>query len=131
MAYHYLCPVSFVHTPETAEELAEQLQRAARHDRTITLNGAGSKCRMAGPILPSDETITTVRLSKLLKYEPNDLTVSVQAGMPWRDFCAILAENRQIVPLDPPFVRSATVGGVIACNQSGPRRLHYGSARDV
>jgi glycolate oxidase FAD binding subunit len=39
--------------------------------------------------------------------------------------------NRQMVPLDPPFIESATVGGVIASNGSGPRRRLYGTARDM
>jgi glycolate oxidase FAD binding subunit len=51
--------------------------------------------------------------------------------MRWRDFTARLAKNRQMVPLDPPFANSATVGGVVAANSSGPRRRLYGTARDL
>ena len=43
----------------------------------------------------------------------------------------MLAENRQMIPLDPPFADSATVGGVVAANSSGPRRRLYGTARDM
>ncbi len=86
---------------------------------------------MAGPIAPADATISTSALRRVLKYEPRDLTISVEAGMPWREFTALLAGNRQMVPLDPPFGGEATVGGVAAANTSGPRRRLYGSARDM
>jgi glycolate oxidase FAD binding subunit len=86
---------------------------------------------MAGPILESDVTIATTGLSRLLKYEPKDLTVSVEAGMPYAELSRILAENRQMAPLDPPFAQQATVGGVVATNSSGPRRRLYGTARDL
>ncbi len=55
----------------------------------------------------------------------------MEAGLRWSEITRILAENRQMIPLDPPFAASATVGGVIAANCSGPRRRLYGTARDL
>ena len=126
-------PVSsaMLHTPETHDDLAEALSRAARHLRTICLQGNGSKRLMAGPVSCADETIATTALGRVLEYEPRDLTISVEAGLPWRDFTALLRQNRQMVPLDPPFAGQATVGGVVASNSSGPRRRLYGTARDM
>lgn len=86
---------------------------------------------MAGPVEPADCAITTAGLRRVLEYEPHDLTISVEAGLPWRELVSTAAEHRQIVPLDPPFSRDATVGGVIASNSSGPRRRLYGTARDL
>jgi glycolate oxidase FAD binding subunit len=120
-----------VWTPETIEELAEALERAARHDRTVLLRGNGTKSRMAGPVKAADEEISTAALRRVLEYEPHDLTISVEAGLPWSEFTRLLGENRQMVPLDPPFAANATVGGVIAANCSGPRRRLYGTARDM
>jgi hypothetical protein len=126
-------PVSsrMLHTPETPDDLAEALNRAARHLRTICLEGNGSKRLMAGPVAGADETISTAALNRVLGYEPRDLTISVEAGLPWREFVALLRQNRQMVPLDPPFAEQATVGGVVAANSSGPRRRLYGTARDM
>ena len=118
-------------TPETHDDLAEALTRAARHLRTICLQGNGSKRLMAGPVVCTDETISTAALHRVLEYEPRDLTISVEAGLPWREFTAVLRRNRQMVPLDPPFAEQATVGGVVATNSSGPRRRLYGTARDM
>jgi glycolate oxidase FAD binding subunit len=86
---------------------------------------------MGGPRADADARISTRAMRRLLQYEPQDLTVSVEAGVPWRRLQELLAENRQMVPLDPPFHDTATVGGVVAANCSGPRRRQYGSARDV
>ena len=70
-------------------------------------------------------------MARVLQYEPADLTISVEAGMRWADLTQLLASNQQMIPLDPPFSDSATVGGVVAANTSGPRRRLYGTARDV
>jgi glycolate oxidase FAD binding subunit len=130
MVYHYLCPETHVLTPQTPSELAQALGDAAAHSRTIALAGNASKRLMAGPNEPADVAISTAALKRVLEYEPHDLTISVEAGLAWSEFTRVLAANRQMVPLDPPFAGSATVGGVVAANCSGPRRRFYGTARD-
>jgi glycolate oxidase FAD binding subunit len=117
--------------PHSPAELAEALHEAAANGRSIALAGHGSKHLMAGPIEPADVSITTSSLRRVLQYEPRDLTVSVEAGLPWSELTSLLAQHRQMVPLDPPFAESATVGGVVAANSSGPRRRLYGTARDL
>jgi glycolate oxidase FAD binding subunit len=120
-----------VNPPDTAEDLAEALRRQALHDRTILLEGNGTKRQMAGPVEDTDEYISTSGLNRVLDYEPQDLTIGVEAGVPWRNLTALLAGKRQMVPLDPPFSANATVGGVVAANCSGPRRRLHGTARDL
>ena len=117
--------------PRSPDELAAQLADAAGHKQAIHLCGNSTKDGMAGPIAGSDVTISTARLTRMLQYEPSDLTISVEAGMPWRELTRIAAQNRQMIPLDPPFSDGATVGGVVAANVSGPRRRLYGTARDM
>ena len=117
--------------PGSLEELSAALRDAATAGRTLELRGAGSKILMAGPVAQSDVVISTSRLRRVLQYEPDDLTISVEAGMPWRDLTALLASNRQMIPLDPPFFDTATVGGIVAANTSGPRRRQYGTPRDL
>ena len=118
-------------TPQTPAELAEALGTAGSRRQSITLEGRGSKRRMGGPIAPSDVLISTQGLGRVLLYEPRDLTISVEAGLPWCELSRMLAEHGQMIPLDPPFSDTATVGGVIASNSSGPRRRLYGTARDL
>jgi glycolate oxidase FAD binding subunit len=117
--------------PSTPLELAEALRDAADAGRTIALAGDSSKARMAGPLEPADTSISTICLRTVHQYEPRDLTISVGAGLSWRELTQLLAQNRQMIPLDPPLAETATVGGVIAANTSGPRRRLYGAARDL
>jgi len=117
--------------PTTGEELADTLRRLALHDCLIELRGGATKRRMGGALQRFDETVSLACLRRVIEYEPHDLTISVEAGLPWRELTAVLAQHRQMVPLDPPFGESATVGGVVAANCSGPRRRLYGTARDL
>ena len=86
---------------------------------------------MAGSVAPANVQITTAGMKRLLQYEPRDLTVSVESGMPFAELNALLARNGQMIPLDGPYCDSATVGGMVAANISGARRRLYGTARDL
>jgi glycolate oxidase FAD binding subunit len=117
--------------PETPEQLAEFLRKAASARRTIRLGGRFSKDRIGGAPQAADVVISTSRLSRLLQYDPRDLTISVQAGMRFAELEQTLAGHRQMLPLDPGWAADSTVGGVVAANLSGPRRRLYGTARDM
>lgn len=118
-------------TPTTPEELAEALADASTRNRRVSLTGAASKLRMGGPLREADVAIHTTALRRVLMYEPQDLTVSVEAGLPYVELKRLLEANRQMVPLDPPYSETATIGGILASNGSGPRRRLYGAARDL
>ncbi len=117
--------------PRNPQELADALAAAATRNRTIALAGASSKHLMAGPVEPADVSLSTAAMTRVLQYEPRDLTISVEAGMRYADLDRLVAQNRQMIPLDPPFSETATVGGILASNTSGPRRRLYGTARDL
>lgn len=117
--------------PKSAEELAAFIKEAGSDLRSLSIGGNNSKQLMAGPRVAADLSLSTARLDGVLQYEPHDLTVSVEAGMPWAALQAMLARNGQMIALDPPFAASATVGGVIASNASGAMRKHFGTARDL
>jgi glycolate oxidase FAD binding subunit len=125
--------------PETTAQLADVLREIAQAHRTIRLGGNFTKDRIGGPVCPAEVTVSASSLRRVLKYEPRDLTISVEAGLPWAELERTLAEQGQMLPLDPAFFRGtagsdhsgATVGGVIGANQSGPLRRQYGTARDM
>src|ERR1700722_3321446 len=117
--------------PGSPEELAHCLAEAGSRSQQITLLGHCTKGRMGGVIAPSDVTISTAGLNQILEYEPRDLTISVGAGISYCELSGILAEHRQMIPLDPPFSDRASMGGIVAANTSGPRRRLYGSSRDM
>jgi glycolate oxidase FAD binding subunit len=118
-------------TPSSVEELASILQEAAANRHAIETIGNHSKLSMGGPIFPADTTICTAGLKQVLQYEPNDLTVSVEAGLPFAELQTLLAKNRQMIALDPPFAAEATVGGIVSTNSSGPLRRAFGTVRDL
>jgi len=117
--------------PETAEQLAAQLAEANAKSQSVVLCGNSTKTSMGGPIAQADTTISLSKLNRVLQYEPRDLTISVESGITYRELSRVLAEHGQMIPLDPPFSDSATIGGIIATNCSGPRRRLYGTARDM
>jgi glycolate oxidase FAD binding subunit len=118
-------------TPSSAQDLACVLADSASAGRTIALLGRDSKHLMAGIVANADVRINTTGLSRVLQYEPNDLTISVEAGTPFSGLQALLAKRRQMLALDPPFWADSTIGGVIASNSSGPMRRGFGTARDL
>jgi glycolate oxidase FAD binding subunit len=75
--------------------------------------------------------LATTRLDQPLIYEPDDLTISVGAGITLQALNSALAANGQMLPLDGPWPARSTVGGVLATGVDGPRRLLYGTSRDL
>src|SRR3984885_4777733 len=117
--------------PKSPEDLAETMGWAGARNRTIQLGGHFSKRLMGGPVAAADMTISTAAMHGVRQYEPRDLTISVEAGISYCEVSRLLAEHHQMIPLDPPFSDTATIGGVLAANSSGPRRRLYGTARDL
>jgi glycolate oxidase FAD binding subunit len=117
--------------PNQAEEFAQALAEASGRKQTISITGAGTKRAYGGPPAQAEVQLSTGGLRRVLQYEPHDLTISVEAGLPWAELERTLAANQQSIPLDPPFAAEATVGGVVAAGLSGPRRLKTGSVRDL
>src|SRR5205807_6760287 len=89
--------------PSNPTELAQALGEAAGAGRTVALAGNSTKRLMAGPVKPARVEISTLGLRRVIEYEPRDLTISVEAGLPWRELSRLLADNKQMVPLDPPY----------------------------
>jgi glycolate oxidase FAD binding subunit len=86
---------------------------------------------MGHPSERLDLVLSLARLNRVLEHEPADLTATVQAGITLAALQVQLGSRRQWWPLDPPLPATATVGGVLATNSSGPKRLLYGTARDL
>ncbi len=70
-------------------------------------------------------------LNRVLTHAHGDLTATVEAGVRLSDLNATLAAHGQCLPLDPPFADQATIGGLLATNDSGPLRHRYGTPRDL
>src|SRR3954447_9872373 len=120
---------STVRRPTSVDEAAAVL-RDSRGG--VLFRGAGTKMSWAGRPHDPDLVLETAGLDQLLEHNPADMTASVQAGMPLRALQDRLAEAGQWLALDPPTgPDGATVGGLLATGESGPRRLRYGALRDL
>jgi glycolate oxidase FAD binding subunit len=116
--------------PETAEQVAAALAFANERGLKVLPCGGGSQQGMGAPPSAGDIVLSTRRMNRVIEHAPHDLTVSVEAGLRLTDLQATLAATSQWLALDPALAPEATVGGLIATNVSGPRRLRYGGVRD-
>jgi len=102
-------------------------------DTLAALAAKQNKIRLGdGPgVAPVDVCVHTRAMRKVLQYEPRDLTIRVEAGLRYSELTRILAAERQMVPLDPPWAEDVTVAGALAANLNGSRRRLYGTGRDL
>jgi len=117
-------------TPGTVEEVAQVVALANQHGLTVLARGGGSRMSVGGLPEQIDVLLETTRLTHLLEYEAPDLTCHAEAGLTLAALQSQLAKQGQRLALDPPDAMQATLGGILASNASGPKRLRYGSARD-
>ncbi len=117
--------------PATAEALAAALACCDRAGAAVIPWGGGTQQHLGLPPRRADVVLSTRALNRLVAYEPANLTATVEVGLRLADLQASLGEHGQWLPLDPPLPPEATVGGLLATNPSGPRRLKDGSLRDL
>ena len=104
------------------------LEWASREKLCVLVRGSGTKLGWGPAPRQVDVLISTARLNAVVAHRHGDLTATIQAGATLGDVNRALAQHRQWIPLDPPFADRATIGGLVATNDSGPRRHRYGVA---
>jgi glycolate oxidase FAD binding subunit len=116
--------------PGTNDEVVEIIKYAVAEKLSVIPCGSRTKIGMGLPPARYDLALDMARLDRVIAYDPGDLTLGVEAGVPLRKLAATLAEHRQFLPLSVPFFNHATVGGTIASGVDTPLRQFYGTARD-
>jgi glycolate oxidase FAD binding subunit len=125
------------HAPAEVEELAYLVAEAADTRTPIEVMGRGTKREIGRPTQPGT-VVSTENLAGVPIYEPSQLTLVARAGTPLAAIEQMLAENEQELPFEPvdlgPILGfapgQATIGGMVATNLSGSRRVRSGAARD-
>jgi glycolate oxidase FAD binding subunit len=123
--------------PRDGKEVEEAVAWALGNEMALELAGQGSK-RAIGRPSQTDITLDLSGLSGVTLYEPEELVLSARAGTPLAEIEALLDKNNQQLAFEPmdygPLLGGVagrgTIGGVIASNLSGPRRIKAGAARD-
>src|SRR3712207_70668 len=114
----------------TVAEVSEVLRAAAADGRTVVAVGGRSKLTLAAPPESCDLVLDLTGLDRVVEHVAGDLTVVAEAGVRLADLQARVGQAGQLLGLDPPE-DGATLGGVVSANASGPRRLRYGTTRDL
>lgn len=143
--------------PSNMEQMAGVVRFAKQENLAVLPWGSGSKIDMGHPPERLDLVVCTSRLDHLIDVDSENLTITVEAGVKYRDIQARLATEDDrcylplrdletkgdevicsershrgcFLPLDPPWCDRATIGGILAADSSGPRRLLYGLPRDI
>jgi glycolate oxidase FAD binding subunit len=117
--------------PASAAEVAAALRRASDARQSIVIRGADTKSGWGRPASRVETILDMRRMNRILAHEHGDMTATVEAGASLREVNNALALHGQTLPLDPPFADRATIGGLLATNDSGPLRHRHGTPRDL
>ncbi len=143
--------------PKDTQQISEVVTYADRKNLAIIPFGSGTKMGSGHPPKRLDMVVSTARLNRMVDVDTDNLTFTVEAGVKFRDIQARLATEEDrcylpigdleteaesficsdrshsgcFMPLDPPCSTRATIGGILASNSTGPRRLLYGLPRDI
>lgn len=117
--------------PNDAASLAAKLKWANAEGLAVAVRGAGTKQDWGAPASRADVVLSTLGLNTPVDHVAGDLVATVPAGATLDAVNDVLRREQQWLPLDPGVSPLATIGGVIATNDSGPRRHRYGTPRDL
>lgn len=123
--------------PRNAAEVLDAVREAAARESPLEIAGQGTK-HGYGHAVPARQRLDLSALSGLVLYEPDEIVLTVQAGTPLAEIDAALAAEHQELAFEPmdygPIYGlppgGGTIGGALAANLSGPRRIKSGAARD-
>lgn len=117
--------------PATVAEMGRFLaENFATQKRVIYPLGGRTALHYGGTTNDPGIGISTSKLTHVIDYPARDMTITVEAGIRIETLSEILRHEKQRLPVDVPIAHRATLGGIIACNVSGARRLGHGTLRD-
>jgi glycolate oxidase FAD binding subunit len=115
---------------KSPEEIAELLKFAVTEKLAVIPCGSRTKLGIGMPPSRYDIALDLSRMNRVLAYEPRDLTLGVEPGIKFSTLAMTLAGEKQLLPLNPPFMSHATIGGILAADSPSPLRHFYGGPRD-
>lgn len=123
--------------PETADQVIDAVKWAAAEEAPLMVRGEGSKAAF-GRAAETGHCLDLSGLAGIRRYEPNELFMTTGAATPLAEIEAALRQNNQRMAFEPADLgvllggeeEKGTIGGTIACNLAGPRRIMTGAARD-
>lgn len=123
-------PVRAEVTPQSVDELVQVVRSAYAQSEPVYPVGGGTSLGYGLPAVRPGTALHMSALNRVVDYPARDLTITVEAGITIARLRELLASEGQQLPIDVPHADRATLGGVLATNWNGPRRLGYGQLRD-
>ncbi|MCX5839257.1 MAG: FAD-binding oxidoreductase [Deltaproteobacteria bacterium] len=120
-------------SPGTIDETSQVVAYAYAEKLAVIPIGNGTKMGLGGIPKQADILLSTRRLNRYTDYDIANLTLGVECGVTLAEAQAKLAGEGKgyFLALDPPHTQNATLGGIVATNDSGPKRFLYGASRDI
>lgn len=123
--------------PTNASQLKDALAACVSNERKVDVRGLGTKSGLGRPAAES-LVLDTSALKGDIDYQPEELVLTCGAATPMRDILLLLEQRAQMLAFEPPDLAplyggeagGGTIGGALAANLGGPRRVKIGSARD-
>ena len=123
--------------PADARQVEELVAWAAAGETPLEVLGGGSKRALGRPVA-AEHAVDLSGLTGISLYEPEELVLSAAVGTTLAEIERTLAAHAQVLAFEPPDLGpllgaeagSGTIGGAVACNLAGPRRIKAGAARD-
>ena len=116
--------------PADRAAVSSVMQWAAVQDAAVAPRGGGTMSGLGNIPARLDLALDLRKCNRVLDFQPDDLTVTVEAGMTLGALHAELFQGRKYLPLEAPHPARATIGGILSTNCTGPRRFAYGLPRD-
>lgn len=123
--------ISFpIRNPSSVNELGEWVREASAAGQGVYPVGGGTMLGVGLPPSKPGFAVALRPLNRVIDYPARDMTITVETGITLGELASTLARENQWLPIDVPRPEEATLGGALAVNVSGSRRLSYGTLRD-
>lgn len=119
-----------VRRPTSVTEVCELVREARAAGQGVYPVGGRTTLDLGNVPSKPGVAIDTRGLNAVIDHAARDMTITVQAGITIAALAKVLAAENQWLPIDVPNPETATLGGAVAANISGPRRLGHGTFRD-
>jgi glycolate oxidase FAD binding subunit len=117
--------------PDNSDEISAVMRVVNEEGVSVCLLSQGTKIGIGNIPRGVDILLCMCRWGRIIEHDQGNLTVTVEAGVKLSELQKALGDKKQFLPLDPMFGSKSSIGGIVASNSNGPRRLRYGSVRDL
>jgi glycolate dehydrogenase FAD-binding subunit len=123
-------PLTKTLTPADQAEVAVAVRVAWEEKSAVYPIGGGAGLDYGVPPTEPGLGLSLQKLCRLIEYQPDDMTITVEAGMTMAELSKILLHHRQRLPIDVALPDQTTIGGAAVVNACGPRQFASGTMRD-